>query len=312
MKKKIIGILDREYGYALKLRDIFNGRNRTGFQAEMFTGTDTYLEYTIKNPVEILLIGESLMENALKHTAELIVVISEGIHVAEEEELPIVYKYQSAELIINKVLEYYAAVGSGSELICRAGARIYGVYAPQGRSCKSAFAWNLAKHLGQDKTILYMGLNAFHDKEELYNGNKDLADIMYYVRNGFDNLIYLVGSSVVSYEGIDCLPAIQSVDDLLHVPCEDWLKLLQIICLQSNYDALVLDMEECVQQFYRILDYCTEVYMPYQEQYRSEVKWNMCKHFFKKVGAEEVWTKSRKLVVNSNNWTNDTESILIG
>lgn len=310
MKKKIIGILDREMGYASKLRDIFNSKNRMGFQAEMFTEVNTFLEYCRKNSVEILLIGESLMENALKHTAELVVVISEGIRVAEQEEFPIVYKYQSAELIINKVLEFYAVVGKCSEVLCRTSARIYGVYAPQGRSCKSAFAWNLAKRMGQDKSVLYIGLNAFCDKKELYNWSKDLADIMYYVRNGFENLIYLVGSTVMSHEGIDFLPAIQSVDDLLHVPCEDWLKLLQVICLQSNYDVIIVDLEECVQQFYRILDYCTEVYMPYKEKEKNEVKWSTCQEFFKKAGAEEVWTKSRKLAVDSNNWRSDMENIL--
>lgn len=310
MKKKIIGILDREQGYTARLRDVFNSKNRMGFQAEMFTGVDVYLDFARKQQVEILLIGESLMDKTLKNTAELTIVLSEGTKVAEQGEYRMVYKYQSSELIIRKVLEYYAAVGKNTDVLCRTDIKLYGVYAPQGRSCKSNFAWNLAKHLSRDKQVLYISLNAFCEMRELYAWSKDLADIMYYIRNGFDNLIYLVGSSVMSREGVDCLPAVQTVDDLLHIPCEDWLKLLQVISTQSNYDAVVIDLEECVQQFYRILEYCTDVYLPYEEGCKSTVKWELCEEYFKKVGAEDVWKKGKKPVVDANNWRDDMENIL--
>lgn len=310
MKKKVIGILDREEGYAARLTEVFNSRNRMGFEAEMFTGVEAYLEYSRKNPVEILLIGETFMEKALKNTAEMVVIITEGGKVAELEEYLIVFKYQSSELIIRKVLEYYSAIAKKAELFCQTSTRLYGIYAPQNRICKSHFAWNLAKKIGQEKSVLYMGLSAFNEIKELYNANKDLADIMYYVGNGFDNLIYLVGSSVKSLEGIDCMPAMKSVEDLLHVPCQDWLKLLQVIRTQSNYEVVIVDMEECVQQFYRILDYCTDVYMPYMENTRSRIKWELCENYFKKMGAEDVWKKGKQLQLNANCWRTDMENII--
>lgn len=310
MKKKVVGILDRESGYAKKLMEVFNSKNRMGFQAEMFTSVNAFLEYSDKNPVEILLIGESLMEQAIKAEVVLLIVISEGTRVAEFESYQSVYKYQSSELIIQKVLEYYAKEGKGPNQFFEHKVSLYGIYAPQGRSCSARFAWNLAKQLGRDRSVLYISLVPFLANQELYVPEKELADIMYYVRHGFDNLIYMVGSVVISVEDIDCMPPIKAVEDLLHVPCEDWLKILQVIISQSNYEAVVLEVGECVQQFYRILDSCTQVYMPYHPKHRNVAIWEVCEKYFKRIGAEEVWKKAKQLEVDEGSWRTDMNSII--
>lgn len=311
MKKKIIGILDREEAYTRRLMEAFNSKNRMGFQAEMFTGTEALLEYSRKNPLEILLIGEALMDKTLEHIEAMVVVISEGTSGAKSENYQIVYKYQSSELIIRKVLEYYAKeAGESSKQLCGTNVKMYGIYAPNDRTCKSGFAWNLAKRIGREKSVLYISLTAFCDKKELYITDKELADIMYYVRHGFENLIYRIGSVTVAYDGIDCMPLMKSVEDLLHVTVEDWLKILRIIRTQSNYGVVVIEVEECVQQFYRILDYCTEIYMPFIQQRRQVVKWELCEEYFKQVGAEDVWNRVKQLEVNANYWRNDMNSII--
>lgn len=310
MKKKIIGILDREEGYAARLMEVFNSRNRMGFQAEMFTGVNSFLEYSRKHPVEILLVGESLMERALEALAAMVIVISEGAKAAELEQYRIVYKYQSSEMIIRRVMEFYALEGKSPNQLYKGNVKLYGVYAPQGRGCNSCFAWNLAKQFSRDQSVLYISLTAFSDKKELYVPEKELADIMYYVRHGFDNLIYMVGSVVIGLEGIDCMPPVKSVEDLIHVPCEDWLKILQVISTQSNYEAVVVEVGECVQQFYRVLDYCTEIYMPFVPKFKNMAIWEVCKEYFKRMGAEDVWNRAKRLEVDGNYWRSDMSSII--
>lgn len=295
MKKKIVAILDREERYARRLTEVFNSKNRLGFQAEMFTGIDTFLEYSRKNTVELLLIGDSLMQKSLESCADMIIVISEGTKVAQLDEYPIVYKYQSAELIIRKVLECYAKDGKKPEQLCKDTMTICGVYAPVGRKQKTEYAWELAKEAGREKSVLFISLTAFLARKELYEKEKDLADLMYYVHQGFDNLIYLVSSMVASVEGIDCMPPMQVVDDLQQVTCADWLKLLQVICSQSNYEVVIIDVDECVQQFYRILDYCSEVYIPYGEGRKDEFVWERCADFFKRMGVDEVWKRAKHI-----------------
>lgn len=295
MKKKVVAIIDREERYARRLTEVFNSKNRLGFQAEMFTGIDTFLEYNRKNTVELLLIGDSLMQKSLESCADLVIVISEGTKIAQLDEYPVVYKYQSAELIIRKVLEYYAKDGKRPEQLCKDTMVICGVYAPLGHKQKTEYAWKLAKECGREKSVLFISLTAFLAREELYDKGKDLADLMYYVHQGFDNLIYLVSSTVTSIEGIDCMPPMQAVGDLQQVSCEDWLKLLQVICDQSNYEVVVIDVDECVQQFHRILEYCSEVYIPYDDETRDEAIWERCANFFKRMGVEEVWRKAKQI-----------------
>lgn len=297
MRKKIIGIYDREERYAARLMEVFNARNRMGFQAELFTSMETLIEYSRTQPIEILLIGDSLMQKQLEYAASMIIIISEGTKVAEQDTYFVVYKYQSSELIIRKVMEYYGEHGANPEELCKPKMKVYGIYAPQNRSCKSEFAWNLARKLGQQGSVLYVNLTAFSGRNRMSDANRELSDIMYYVRNGFDNLIYLVGSAVSNVEGIDCLPCMSSLDDLQQVFCEDWIRLLHTIMLQSHYDALVIELEECVQQFYRILDICSDVYFPVSGEPSGE-RWEQCRQYFEKMGAGDVWKRGEIINVD--------------
>lgn len=289
--KKILVILDREEGYANRLMEVFNSKERLGFQAEMFTGVDAFVEYSRKNPVEILLIGDSLMEENLRGMASMIIIISEGIKVAELQSYPVIYKYQSSEITIQNIFEIYAKEGKKPELMSCRKSEIIGIFAPERKESKTAYAWGFARKLAKNKRILFISMGTFCGKEELYKGDKDLADIMYYVNYGGDNLIYMVSSVVRNLDGIDCMPAMLAPDDLISVPVENWLKLLHTIASQSNYDAIVIEVEECVQQFYRILDFCTEVYFPMIRLKKDNVKWEKCEEYFRKMGAEEVWKK---------------------
>lgn len=309
MKKKIVGILDWEEGYAQRLMDVFNSKNRLGFRAELFTSAEALMEYSRTQPIEILLIGDRLMERRLEYAASMVIVISEGTKIAELDDYLVIYKYQSSELIIKKVLEYYGEHGAGPDELCKPKMRVCGVYAPQGRTCKSEFAWNLARHLGRKGSVLYINLTAFSGRKRIPAGTKELADIMYYVKNGFDNLIYLVGSAASSVEGIDCLPCMSSLDDLQQVFFEDWIRLIHTIMLQSHYEALVIEVEECVQQFYRILDICSDVYLPVCGE-QDKDRWEQCGQYFKKMGAEEVWQRGKVLQVNHQYWREDMDSIL--
>lgn len=310
MKRKIIAIMDREEGYAARLMEVFNSKNRMGFQAELYTSEEAFCQQARERPFEILLIGEGLLSEKLEKMASMVVVISEGTKVAEQNQHPIVYKYQSAELIIRKVMGYYAEFGGQPDVLCRPGMKIYGVYAPQEHADKSRFAWNLARSLGKTGSVLYLNLTAFSGMKELFQQEKDLADLMYYVRHGFDNLIYLVGSMVVSVEGIDCMPGMKTVDDLLHVPGEDWRRLLRVIGEQSNYDAVVLDVEECVQQYIQLLELCSEVYLPFVGGRQETAAWELCEAYFKRMGAEELWKKGKKLELERSCWRSDMESII--
>lgn len=310
MKKKVLVIMDREEKYAKRLMEAFNGRNRMGFQAEMFTDADAFCCYAAVNKVDVLLVGETMMREELAGYAVLVVVLSEGERVAETDEHPVIYKYQSSERILRKVLESYADYAELEDIAARDGMEVYGIYAPQGRYAKSQFAWNLARWLGRRKSVLYVNLTAFMGRPETYMGEKELADLMYYVRHGFENLIYLIGSMVTAIDGIDCLPAMRSVEDLSLVSGEDWARLLRTICEKSSYDCIVINIEECIHQYYRLLGMCHTVLFPYMEgAYREDV-WSLCEQYFIRMGAEEIWKKGKRLQLEKNFWRNDMENIL--
>lgn len=296
--KKILAILDREAGYAARLMEVFNSKERLGFQAEMFTGVAAFADYSRKNHVEILLIGDSMMEENLRGMADTIIIISEGIKVAELQTYPVIYKYQSSEMTIQNIFEIYAKEGKTSEVVTCKKCDVVGVYAPERKEAASVYAWELAKKLAQNKRVLFLYMGTFGEKDELYKGDKDLADIMYYVNYRCDNLVYMVSSAVRNLEGVDCMPAMSAPDDLISVPVENWLKLLQTITTQGGYETIIIVVEECVQQFYRVLDFCTEVIFPAVRFKKNIVKWDTCEEYFRRMGVEEVWKKGRLMEIN--------------
>lgn len=309
MKNKIVAVFDREEGYARRFTQVFNSKNRMGFLAELFTSVDSLWNYSSQQEIEILLIGDSLMEERLRQCAAMIVIISEGTQVAELDSYEVVYKYQSSELIIQKVLETYGQRGRNAEKLCKPDMKLFGVYAPQERGLTTAFAWNLAKYFAENKSVLYINLTAFSGKRELYESGKDLADIMYYVHHGFDNLIYLAGSAVCAVDGIDCMPVMKSPGDLVQVQGEDWMTLLQVMMSQSHYEVLILQVEECVQQFYKLLEICTRVYFPMAAT-QDSAKWEVCGQYFERVGAIEVWKQAKRLTLDKHAWRTDMRSII--
>ena len=141
MKKNIIAVCDSDAEYACNFAEYLNNKKKLPFQAEAFTNAQTLCDYAGKNPPEILLIAEGDVDSRVENLgAENLIVLSDERD-REEEQHKCVYKYQSAESIIQEVMTYYA--NSSSPAFYAMSERrmsVLGVYSPVARCGKTLFA----------------------------------------------------------------------------------------------------------------------------------------------------------------------------
>ena len=103
MKKNVIAVCDTEGEYACNFAEYLNSRKKLPFQAEAFTDVEKLCTYAGKNPPEILLIAEGDVDAQIeKLGAESMILLSENKE--QEEGHKTVYKYQSADSVIQEVM----------------------------------------------------------------------------------------------------------------------------------------------------------------------------------------------------------------
>lgn len=106
MHQKNFVICDQEADYARNLMQMIGGRKELGFQMHMFQKLEPLKKFAEQKPIQILLIGEEYsQEERLEIPAaeRFVLVKAEGRYLADEEKE--LYKYQSVDQILTKVLE---------------------------------------------------------------------------------------------------------------------------------------------------------------------------------------------------------------
>ena len=163
MHQKNFVICDQEANYARNLMQMIGGRKELGFQMHMFQKVEQLKKFAEKKKIQILLIGEEYpQKDRLEIPAEerFVLVKEEGRHLAEEEtEL---YKYQSVDQILTKVLDLSLDRKQHTEKrIHKARGTMIGVYSPVHRIGKTKYALELGKELAEKGPVLYLNLEEY-------------------------------------------------------------------------------------------------------------------------------------------------------
>ena len=67
---------------------------------------------------------------------------------------------------------------------------------------------------------------------------------------------------IQSVQNLDFVPPALAPMDIQCTDVKEWLRLIDSIVSESAYEVLILDLGDCVQELYQILDVCTKVYVP--------------------------------------------------
>lgn len=300
MKKSIFAVCDLEASYACSLMDYLNEKKTTPFEVQAFTNIASLQEFAKSNEIEILLISTRAMCNEVREIpVKRIIILSEGEPLQNLDEYPFVYKYQSSDQLLSEVMEYYAADHPQVYFPGKMGrkTKFYGVYSPIGRSRKTSFALTMGEILAETKQVLYLNFENFSGFEELFHikYQKDLSDLIYFTRQKENGLVFRFNSVVQSFHELQYIPPAPSPWDIRDVSGEEWLNLLHEITSICEYDIIILDLSEQVDDLLCILKMCDRIYMPVQDDAVSRAKMAQYEKLLPMSDMEEVLEKTRKV-----------------
>ncbi len=266
-KRNIFAVCDLEVEYAYHFMEYLNQRRNLPFEVQAFTSAETLCQYAREQPIEILLISDKAMcEEVRRLQVGKLLILTEGVHHPELDQYPSIYKYQSSDQVVREVMDCYGAEESLADYlpISKRNARIIGIYSPVGRTQKTSFALTLGQILAREQATLYLNLESYSGFEQLLGETyeRNLGDLLYYVRRENANLIHRLGGMVQSLQNLDYVPPALSPLDIQSTPAAEWIGLFREIIGNSTYEVLILDLGDGVQDICQILDICHRIYLP--------------------------------------------------
>ena len=262
----LLAICDYEKKYVYKLAEYLSGKKHFPFRVMAFDNIEKLGVFLKENPVEILLLGETMEEKSLVETKS-----GQTFYLSEEnresgKEHPFIYKYQSGTAIMKKIIELYAE-GEGERKVQREekGKRpmeIIGVYSPIGRCLQTSFSLILGQILAKEKRCLYLNFEAYSGFSRLLEKefHHDFMDLMYFLREGSGKFVYKLASMVDSIGSLDFIPPAVSFLDILEMEGEKWQLLLDELERSTDYEVVILDLSDHVRGLFEILERCDRIY----------------------------------------------------
>lgn len=296
-------ICDRERQYAKNLLQIFSSRHVAGVQLYLFYTIEELQRFALQKKIHILLIAE---EYSQKQRAE-ITAESKYVLLRESRELPDgeqgIFRYQSAEAIWTQIVKN-VSVKKREPVIAdwKVKGELIGIYSPVQRIGKTRFAISLGKKLAEKEPVLYLNLEAYSG-EGVYFPEKpegNLGDLLYYQRQEKDQLGIRISTIAGQMGRLDYIYPLSYLQDLKAVKKEEWIALFGRICKECIYGKVILDLSDCVDGLFEILECCDVVYTPYIEETISRAKLMQYTESLRKTGMENILEKTVQKKLNRN------------
>lgn len=328
MHVKNFVICDREKQYAKNLLQMLAGRKMQGVQLFLFHTMDELKKFAQQKTIHILLMDEEYpQDQRLRISAkERYVLVKNTAERLSEQERGI-YRYQSAGQIWRQIFARQTLAYQDAEIYrnpetrpnletgrrevpadrrvketktdvmwtaAKTKGELIAVYSPIHRIGKTSFALELGKKLARKEPALYLNLEEyaggafyFPDRQE-----QNLADLLYYFRQGKENLAIRISAMAGQDGRLDYILPMPYVQDMQAVKGEEWIKLLERIREECIYEKVILDMGDSVDGIWDILEQCTVVYTPYIEDKAAKAKLNQYFENLRKTGRESILEKT--------------------
>lgn len=296
MASKHLVICDREEGYASAFAHYVMKKGELSFQVQICSALSHVLKIQEEKKIDYLFISAVYPSEERKRAeADKVFVLTEDGCEGESEEEAFVYKYQSGEEILKRLIQKCSEEGEKDvflKALKKKQGRIIGIYSPIHRIGKTSYALQLGQRMAAVENVLYLSFEAYGGVGGHFpEGGQSLSDVLYYARQEQSNL-GLILTTIVGQKGkLDYVPPIQVSEDIKCVPGEEWIRMLERILDESIYEVLILDLDESIQEIYSILQICTEIHMPTVQDPIAESKVRQFEEELLLLGHENVRRK---------------------
>ena len=266
MSGKNLVICDAETEYASRLAAYLGGKKNLALQVKICESPEQVQVIKRDTKIDILLADENM-----KFTDGVLDGIPEVMYLsvletsAPLDHKPRICRYQSADAIYTCLVDGLTANGMGDLWAVRKKNRgqLIGYYSPVRRLGQTSRAIKNGIRLAEKSNVLYLNREPYagiggHFTEEK---ERNLSMLLYYAKQETGNPGLLITTLVQQMAGMDYIPPVIYPEDLKTVTAKEWLWLFREILERSIYDVLILDIGDCIQGIFDILQSCDQVYM---------------------------------------------------
>ena len=285
MKKILVAMYDRE-GYTRRLAAYLNHHQNAMMEVRLFTREESLRQFLKQESVEMLLVAERDWDPLWERDARIhrLIFLSEGDVVREGMNHPVIFKYQSAESIVQELLAVIAD-DDGMEVRTRRvtsdRVEFIGLYSPYGGAGVSTFSYEMAKEYGMQYATLYINLELFHGmpghsiskwKEFTpMEESRGMSELIFYLRQHKEKIAVKIQSLVQLQDGIAVLRSVEDYRELYSMTVSDMQKLLHVLAEETEYQKVFFDIGYMAESSVELMRCCDVLYLPTA---KSEIQQN--------------------------------------
>ncbi|MCD7725230.1 MAG: hypothetical protein LUI12_06715 [Clostridiales bacterium] len=301
MKQKIMAICDTEEAYAFRLAEYLLEKGRLPFALHLFTEVEQLRCLMEQEEIAILLIAENafkrMKEEYVRKKVLQLFVLQEN-EAQEREDLCCISKYQSPDLILQRVFEAAEGLsdwGLGNATVTWE-TKMIGMYSPVKRCLQTSFALTLGQMLAKKHKTIYLNFEYYSGLGQLLRRDfsADMMDVMYYFQCAKEKLAMRLPSILQNINGLDYIPPIQSPLSLGEVHGGQWVKLCRDIGQIGQYEYIILDLDDGINGLFELLGQCYKIYTITGKDSFAAAKMNQYEQVLRLNQLEEIAEKTVK------------------
>lgn len=299
MNQKIMAICDIEEGYAFRMAEYMLEKVRLPYTLHLFTAASELEKFARREEIAVLLIAESalklLKEESIRQQVLQMFVLQESEH-KEWEDLCYISKYQSPERVVQLMLEYVTDLADWKmeDVERETAVKMIGIYSPVKRCLQTSFALSLGQILSKEHKVLYLNLETYSGLARLLKREftADIMDAMYCFQSAREKLVLRMPSIIQNIGGLDYIPPSQHSFGFQEVTGEQWLDFCRDVAMIGQYEFIILDVGEGVNDLFQLLGNCCKIYTVTRDDEFAKAKLDQYEQSLKFNGLEEIAEKT--------------------
>ncbi len=298
LKKLTLAILEDE-AYSKRFADYVSHRKNIFAEVMIFTSASSIADYVTNRVIDTLLVDAVMADSVPKSkNIRKILILSDGECVRENNDYPVIFKYQSADLIFKEVSEH---ISEDDSIQAVAGVHnvknidIYGVYSPSGEDI-SLYALDMAEKIAQSKRTLYINLEIISVVKGLCQNDicyddyskRGMSEVIFYVKQRKNKLALKIESLVYEMNGYDCIFPVENYRDFYSMTVDDMRFFLDTLLKETPYEAVIFEIGYLTQTTLFLMEYCNSIILPQAKNHMQEIKNASFLELLAKEGMEKI------------------------
>lgn len=284
MKKLLLAVLAEEV-YAGRFADYVNHHKNDFIELMIFTTVQSLSDY-IKNSIIDILLFDSIISEQIPEDKNIhkIIILSDGERVKEGNDYSVIFKFQSADMIVKEILNDAAEDDKIKKLsigCIHMQTEFIAVFSPFGGAGVTKFAQDMSNSMGQSKPTLYINLEAFDGFAEFEDeGNagrkyiRGMSELVFYMKQNKDKLAFKLESVIKKTQNYSMVLPVEDYRDLYSIKYKDMMSLISVLSDEMPYEKVVFDIGYINDVSLKLMNMCDKLIMPKPADTVQQNKYN--------------------------------------